>query len=151
VHARTSSENWAGSFFFLGLALLESQTFWSTSGSRAVALGAGLVWGVAFQCRYQIAFALFGAVAWYAWRGYLGPCFILRWFPVVGGFALATAVGAVADRWGYGEWTLTPWHYFAVNILQSKASEWGVSPWWDYFWLVAVRGGPPISLVVLGG
>src|SRR5262245_57540371 len=69
AHARFSSENWGGLWFAAGLCLLcDATDEWRVRRGRSwlLAAGTGVVWGIAFYCRFQMAFAIAGAVAWLA-------------------------------------------------------------------------------------
>jgi phosphatidylinositol glycan class B len=162
---RTSSESLSGDFFTLGVAVLvlgSSCTLDQSSrhipcaaasyGTRSVpttltfarrrfpiaALAmAGICFGLAFEFRFQIAFAVAGVVFWVALigsenrrRGILNACMILACVvpPILAGTAI--------DYWGYGEWCLVPWNYFNLNILQHRADAFGTSPAWWYFFLM---------------
>ena len=150
---RTSSESAAGDLFALGLATLVLGSSALAGGKRhfprAALLIAGLAFGLAFEFRYQIAFAVAGVVFWVALvgcgnrrRGLAAGCLILA------GVLPPLIVGTAADCWGYGHWTLTPWNYFAVNILQHKADEFGTSPVWWYFYLMNEGLLVPITLLL---
>jgi len=137
LSARTSSENLAQAFFLLGLVALLG----AWRGASAVA---GLLFGLAFLARYQVAFLIAGACVWF-------------WFhararlPLVtglgGGFAGALALGAVLDRWGYGEWVLPYWNYLRVNVLEHVADRYGTAPFWGYFTFFARDLVPPLGLI----
>jgi hypothetical protein len=63
---------------------------------------------------------------------------------------LSFFVGACADRWLYGQWTIPAWNFFRVNLLEGKAAQFGTSPWWDYFRLLALQlTVPPWSIAAL--
>ena len=53
------------------------------------------------------------------------------------------------DTWFYGHFVFTPWRYFDANILQGKAAEFGVAPWWFYLQAFVQRALLPISLALL--
>lgn len=55
----------------------------------------------------------------------------------------------MADYWLYGQWVFTPFRYFDVNLLQSKASEFGVTPFWQYFVYFYEMVVPPLSIALL--
>src|SRR5438309_348816 len=65
---RTSSESLSGDFFAIGVALLMLGSSAAEAGGRrfpiAALLTAGLCFGLAFDFRYQIAFAVAGVVFW---------------------------------------------------------------------------------------
>ena len=122
--ARTSGENLGASFFVFGLALVMEDGW-------LAALGAGLLFGVSFEFRYQMAFAILGAGAWLA---YVKRPRLRVWIGIALGFLLMLGVGAWIDRWGYGIWDFTPWRYFQANIILHRANGWGTSlpPWYFY-------------------
>ncbi len=137
LSARTSSENLAQAFFLLGLAAL-------LGARRGASAAAGLLFGLAFLARYQVAFLIAGACLW-------------LWFntrprlPLAAGlgagFVGALALGAVLDRWGYGEWVLPYWNYLRVNVLEHVANRYGTAPFWGYFALFASDLVPPLGLI----
>jgi phosphatidylinositol glycan class B len=65
------------------------------------------------------------------------------------GIAGAVLLGVIADRWFYDEWVFTPWHYLDLNIIQDKVSNFGLSPWYQYFVDLLTYGIPPFSLILL--
>lgn len=144
---RFSSEGWSTSLFVLGFTTL----ILAVQGEKFPPwryLLAGVSFGLAFECRFQAALLVLAAIAWYAKWG--KPK--LRDLALVGtGLALAFAAGRSLDFLGYGQWTLTPWTYLRVNLLEGKMSQWGTSPWWRYFTDYLGIGLPPISLLLLVG
>ncbi len=149
---RTSSESLSGDFFTLGTAALVLGSSAGADGRRrfpiAALVGAGACYGLAFEFRYQIAFAVAGVVGWIALvgsqsrrRGIAASAIVLA--AVVPPLIL----GTLADRWGYGQWTITPWNYFHVNIVDHKADEFGTAPAWWYFFLMNEGLLAPITLL----
>jgi GPI mannosyltransferase 3 len=148
VHARFSSENWGGLWFAIGLCLLCDATEeerMRSGRSLMFAVGAGIVWGIAFYCRFQMAIAIAGAVAW------LGlvrrrPALCL---PLVSAFVATCVLNEVIDHWLYGVWTVAPLNYVRMNLVEGKAATFGTAPWW----MVVVYAGtvliPPFSVAVL--
>ena len=112
------------------------------------ALVAGVFFGLAFECRYQIAFAVLGVMAWIF-------CFSAehRWPRVRKlvmlscGVIAMVGVGTAVDCWGYGQFVVAPWNYFQTNILLHAADRFGVTPVWWYF--IGVNSGPMIVLTVI--
>jgi len=142
LSARTSSENLSGSLLAVGLAS------WLLLARRPLlgALCAGLSLGLAFDLRYQTALATVGFLAWIALvrRARMPVLAILA-----AGFVVAAVLGLAVDRWGYGEWTATPWNYVRVNLLEGKARQWGSQP--PTFYLTGLIGvHPPLSGLLLG-
>ncbi|MFN0212874.1 MAG: hypothetical protein ACKVT2_01355, partial [Saprospiraceae bacterium] len=139
LHVRFSSENTAAICFFGGLLLLLQQIENLQNRFHWKILVAGLLLGISFFFRYQIAFAGLGLVAWLLFHKKLGW---LSWAALITGASLATAIGFAADFWLYGEWTCAPCNYFSTNILHSEA-KFGTEPWWWYFQGTAVALLPP--------
>jgi phosphatidylinositol glycan class B len=151
---RFSGENWAAMAVTAGFLLYPVGTFagessiFSTSrqGNTFAAFGAGLLFGLAFLFRYQVAIMVAGFGAWLL--------FIRRenWqrvgLVILGGL-VSLAVGTLLDRWFYGEWVNAPWHYVRSNLVEGKAATFGSAPWWDYFRMVFQRGVPPLSLLYI--
>lgn len=138
-HVRTSSESLSGSLFFLGLGLMvlrAEYVFW-----------AGLLFGLAFECRYQVGICVFFSVLWaiafrhVALRGAL-------WLSL--GILVAVGLGTFVDSWGYSQWVFSPWNYLKINLFEGRASEFGVQPWWDYFRSVSFGAGPVLGVVIVG-
>lgn len=135
IHVRTSIENWSGALFFLGLAL---------PGTAQIATG--LLWGLAFQMRLQIAPMILGALVW-------GIFFDrrLRFLPhLTLGVAVSLLMGLTVDYWGYGQWTLPWWNYLMDQWTHNRASNWGTAPFWYFITEGLIKGGPPLSLILVG-
>ena len=139
---RFASETVAGRVFLIGLAW-----FFLRKKLKAVDyLITGIVLGISFITRYQVAFMVLGFAAWLAVIRKAGFRNLLMFST---GIILATSLGALIDRWYYGEWVLTSWNYFLQNILLGKASGFGISPWWYYLEQTFMNAIPPLSLVYI--
>ena len=140
--ARFSSETLAGRIFLIGLAgfLL------NRDHKPANYLLAGVILGLSFIVRYQVAFMIIGFGAWLIFMQKTGLRNLLA-FTL--GFLLLTAIGIIIDRWFYGEWVLTAWNYFRQNLVLGKAAGFGTSPWWYYFSETFMNAIPPFSLVYI--
>ncbi|OYU96932.1 MAG: hypothetical protein CFE21_01195 [Bacteroidetes bacterium B1(2017)] len=124
IGARYSSEGMAVPFFVLMIAKSRE-----LKGSKDF-LVLGLLAGLTFAFRYQMAFALIGLGVWYLLnRGFkmkeIGMI-LLGFFSVFIGSTLL-------DRLFYGNWVCAPFNYFYQNIVLNKASNYGVDPWYAYF------------------
>jgi len=157
LHARTSSENWSASVFWIGLVLLvaiagERRRLEPDAGSGEARWGVfamvGLLWGMAFEFRFQAAILAFGGVLWWVWFHRTQRSEALA-FVAAGVGALA--LGALCDRVGYGAWVFPAVQYFTTNLIDGKAAEFGTSPWWDYFPRIVNQGAPPLGLFVAAG
>lgn len=137
---RFSSEAWSAMAMLLGFCLVYRE-------NRIKQLFiAGFVLGLSFIFRFQAGAFVAGIGLWmllvgkYSWR------LLLTTFL---GIVVAIGTGVLADRWFYGEWVFTPWHYLDLNILQDRVSGFGTSPWYQYFLDFIAFVVPPISLGML--
>ena len=129
-HARTNSENFGITFFIFALCLLRNHALW-----------AGCMLGFSFIFRFQMGIMVASLILF---------IFIFeekrKIIPIITGILFANFLGLIIDRWGYGEWTFTPWNYFYHNILLDKASDFGTSSWYYYLQKALSRGILPVSL-----
>ena len=143
LQARANSENFSSAFMFLSIGAL-----YNAQKSRTF-LAAGLLSGLSFLVRYQMGVV---ALALFAWMFLSKPHRRLSHLSLFClGVLLCLPLGVLVDYWGYGEWTLSPWHYFYQNIVLDKASQWGVMPWYFYFQAAFTKGIPPLSIAFLMG
>jgi len=153
---RFSGENWSGMALAAGFLLYpmageKSAEHYFTPGksatSSAPAFYAGLLFGISFLFRYQMALAVVGFGAWLLFMERE------KWqrigLLILGGLT-AVAIGTVLDHWLYGEWVIAPWHYLEQNLVAGKAADFGTLPWYGYFQKIFERGVPPLSLIYLG-
>jgi len=143
MHARISSEALGTTLLLFGLCatLAKSKRLYLT------AIG-GCLLGFALMVRFQLAFSVAGLAAYLVLieRGQARR--LLVW---IAALAFAMAVGVACDAWGYGEIVFTPLRYFKANILEGRATHWGVHPVWWYFPKIILWLLPPFSLMILGG
>ena len=139
---RFNSEMWSAHIFALAVVL---QLQWR-SPNMGQYFVLGLLVGLSFLFRYQVAFMIAGMGLWLIviQRERFGRLLSFT----IGGLAMV-GVGILIDRWFYGEWVLSTWHYFEQNILLDKASSFGVDPWWQYFKQTIIKGIPPFGLFYL--
>ncbi|NVO02260.1 MAG: hypothetical protein HXX09_06110 [Bacteroidetes bacterium] len=147
INVRFSSEN-LSAITFLGAIYLILKFFNESSSKKICSLGfAGFLLGLAFFFRFQIAFAIFGLALWLLiiqkvnWKQIL----VL----VLAGL-LSISFCIYLDYWFYGGFELTPINYFFSNIVENKAANWGITPWWNYFNYFILQAIPPISIILLG-
>ncbi|MFZ1693988.1 MAG: hypothetical protein WAT74_12380 [Flavobacteriales bacterium] len=140
---RFSSEGFSAALFAMGFAVVVHR---KPDGRDWPLLFAGLLLGSAVVARFQMALMVAGLLAW---------CIFItrmRWSAmgliVVGGL-VSVGLGALIDRWFYGEWVFTAWNYIELNVIQGKAAEFGTHPWWHYFAAIFERAVPPFSLLFL--
>ena len=156
LHARFSSESWGASLTFLGLTLLldadaaaaRQKEPGASMPVRAAVLAAcaGLAWGFACFCRVQMAPAIVGAGLWFlafrrgSWRTLA---------VVAAAFVVGSAANVAIDRWLYDAWVLTPIRNFDVNVIQGRAAQLGVSPWWMILAPLLLLALPPFNVLAL--
>ena len=58
----------------------------------------------------------------FAWLVFIGRARMSGLTAFVSGALAAVAIGALADRWGYGQWAFPPLGYVDVNLLQGVAA-----------------------------
>ncbi|OFZ43089.1 MAG: hypothetical protein A2070_01670 [Bdellovibrionales bacterium GWC1_52_8] len=128
LHARHSSENLSGAVFVIGLCLSLEKGI----GLIPLFLG-GACLGLALHLRYQVVFMFFGFMAWMLFSAKERSWSRRQWGTWLSGMVMAGFVGIIADRVGYGRWTLAIWNYFQFNIVKGGLEKAGEYPWWDYF------------------
>ena len=146
LNTRFASESWAGAFLCLGIVLVLVACRENLRFALWSALTAGLVLGFAFYLRFPVALALLGLGLWLIVIERPGIRIIAA---VALGFLLALGINLLLDRWFYGQWTLTPVNYFLINLVEAKAAQFGVDPWWYYIEKLLLLMVPPFSLVLL--
>jgi len=137
-HARTTAENFGITFFLFGMGLIFS---W-----KQFFIG-GLFLAFSFVFRFQMSVMIFFSVLWFP---LFGKQSWMTFIKISLGILIGWLLTIPIDYWGYGEWTLTPWNYFNINILQGFAASFGVDPWYTYISKGFSRGIPPISLLYIG-
>ncbi|MFL5815321.1 MAG: hypothetical protein ACJ763_17220 [Bdellovibrionia bacterium] len=151
LHARTSSENLSGALFVIGLCLAVQMMRKETTGfakSALVWVFPGILWGLAFEARYQLGFMVAGGFFWFALMARLRIRDLTILFA---GIVLAIGFGTYLDFLGYGKWTFAPWNYFHFNLIQDYVSSTDVSPWWDYFRRSWTESVPVLGFLTLMG
>jgi len=118
--ARFSAEVFGLSWLLLALSSSEKKSYITT----------GLFFGLAVVVRLQLAFFILG---WFLWLFIIHKNNLQTLAKLAAGAAIAFATGILADRIFYGEWTLTLWNYFEVNVLQDKSAEYGTHALLYYF------------------
>lgn len=146
LNVRFSSENTAAICFFGGLLLLVKNLGKVPKSTSISLFWAGLLLGLSFFFRYQIAFALIGLGAWLVLMNRLA---INQWLLLILGGGSALAIGMATDIWLYNEWVFAPYNYFFSNIMEGKAATFGVEPFWWYFTELPIAFVPPLSIFLL--
>jgi len=139
---RFSSETLSGRIFIIGFAWF----FLKQDPRRRDFFITGILLGISFLLRYQLALMIFGFGAWLLFRYRAGTRKLLLF---ILGIGIAVLLGMIIDRWFYGNWALTAWNYFHQNMLLKKAEGYGTYPWWYYFGQTFMNAIPPFSLVYI--
>lgn len=146
LSVRYSSENYAALFFNAAIYLILIWNNQNTTVSKSGIASIGFLLGLAFFFRFQMAFAILGIGFW---------LLIIqkpKWNHLIL-IALSALLSMLLciyiDYWFYGTFTFTPLNYFQVNILENKAANWGVFPWWFYLREFILKAIPPISIFLL--
>lgn len=142
---RFSAESFSAALFFLALALLLELKNNAGKYPTGKLLFAGMLLGFSLFTRLQLAGAILGLAVWLLLQRWS----IKHWLYIFIGGVIATGLCILCDYWLYGQWLITPYKYFDINILQQKAAEFGVLPWWYYFVLFIQGAVPPLSIVLL--
>jgi phosphatidylinositol glycan class B len=155
LFVRTSSESASMAALVAAVALLldgarpvTNERRWITPAMHKVVppLFGGMLLGLAFEARFQTAIASMAFLGWLvavgrpSWRGLV---------LLSAGGLVALALGAVADRWGYGVWGFPAWSYVRANLLQGVAATYGVDPVAAYVWLLPANIFSPAVLAVM--
>lgn len=149
LHARTSSESLSGSAVMAAVGLIALATPQTHEGGRPVLdLWAAFFLGLAFAFRYQTGLMALGILVWCL---VLGRRPWVHWIKMLLVTALVVAAATYVDRLGYGEWVFAPWNYLKVNLIESKASHFGVRPFHAYIGLLWHDLAKPFGALVLLG
>jgi len=141
LFVRTSSETFSAAFFAVGLAMALGE-----KSARRMAL-AGLLCGLAFESRYQTGLLGLGLFAWLA---VIARARMPTLAAFIGGGLVALAIGALADRWGYGQFAFPPLGYVDVNLVQGVAAhQFGREPVFAYLYLLPAQIFFAITLVLM--
>ncbi|GAC1575485.1 MAG: hypothetical protein NVS3B5_06520 [Sphingomicrobium sp.] len=144
LFVRTSSEAISGALFTAALALLLDGA--RRASARRLA-SAGLLVGLAFECRFQTALLAFGLYAWLAIVARISWS-RLAWLGA--GSILPVLLAIPIDRWGYGAWYFPPLLYVRENLVNDTAARvFGSDPVYGYLYLLPLNLFAPIVLVLL--
>jgi phosphatidylinositol glycan class B len=144
LFVRTSSEALSCALFTAALALVLDG---ARSASARRLVSAGLLVGLAFECRYQTALLALGLYAWLAVVARVGWS-RLAWLGA--GSVVPILFAFPIDRWGYGNWYFPPLLYVRENLVNNTAArDYGSDPVYGYLYLLPVNLFAPIVLVLL--
>ena len=141
IYVRFSSETWSLFTFLLGVSFL----YKGEKGDRKVILGTFFL-GLSIIFRIQTVTMLFGYFMWSffvkkeTWKE------LAKWAGVI---LIVFTCSVFLDSLFYGEPVFTAWNYLKVNLFESKAAEFGVSPWYSYFWYIFKSAYIPLGLLII--
>jgi phosphatidylinositol glycan class B len=138
---RFSSESWSGIFLLVALALIYSK---SNKSINYFLIGTSL--GISFLCRYQIAFAVVPIFLYLIPEFYKNKTSLLSWLL---GFTTMVMCGIAIDCWYYGNFVLTGWNYFYVNIIENAAANFGEQGPWFYLNSIIFQPTWPLGIALL--
>ena len=150
---RTSSENLTTSFFLLGFSVLMRGRAAETRSSNTPtelrdALVAGVLFGLAFECRFQSAILIAGMLAWLVVISRARSRVVLA---VSIGALLPLVAALFIDHWGYGVWSFPPADYLRVNLIEGVAAQYGTKPFHGYLHITLPNiMAPVVFLLNLG-
>ncbi|MFO0667390.1 MAG: hypothetical protein U0174_25795 [Polyangiaceae bacterium] len=151
LSVRTSAENLSANLLAFALLVSEDALVNRNRRGRAAGLSllGGFLFGLAFEVRYQLVFAIAGYLASLALRRAKGA---LSLVPFAGaGGVLAVAVGALVDHWGYGTWTPPIIAYFRKNMVEGMADSFGKEPFFAYLYLPLANICLPAAVACMAG
>ena len=141
VNVRFASETWSGIMLLNALAVLLNTNL---RGNRNYI--AGVLLGLSFLFRYQNAFLAMGI---FLWLFLIEKEKILDLLKLLAAAVVVLLLGILLDFWLYGEFTLSAWNYFYVNLVEDVASGYGTESWWNYFYSIFRFGFFPIGIPVI--
>lgn len=141
ISVRFSSETWSGLLFLLSLTI-----YLNPEHPKLRPYLLGIVLGLSFLFRFQIAFAFIG---FFLWILFFDRKPLPFWIKTGMLFLCILFMGFLIDAWYYGEWVFSPWNYFHVNIINNAASDFGTSPWYYYIVKFIRFPGYPIGILLL--
>lgn len=125
ISVRFSSETWSGLIFMLALIV-----FLENSENKLKPFKIGILLGLSFLFRFQIAFAIIGFGLWLIFVNRSTLKYLIK---IIASFSFLVFLGFLLDSWFYGEVVFTPWNYFYTNIIEGAASNFGTAPWYFYY------------------
>ncbi len=127
INIRFSSENLSGLMLMSSLVLLDQSNYCE---KRNKTVFMGIVLGLAILFRYQSLLFVAGLFLWLLLVRKRSIINILR---LSFGILTVLIIGVLIDFWLYGAWGFTLFNYFDANIIKGIASNFGTSPFYQYF------------------
>jgi phosphatidylinositol glycan class B len=142
INVRFSSETWAGLMLLLSVAGL----YQACPRTRLFYIAIGVLWGLSFEFRYQMAAALLGL---FLWLIFVRKEKYKHLLSILSGSMGVLLCSTLLDSWYYGNWVFAPWNYFKCNIIDGVASHFGTLPWYFYLEAIVTRPTPLIGYAIL--
>jgi phosphatidylinositol glycan class B len=141
INIRFSSETGSGLLFLIAVSLVIRNVRKPTNF-----LLIGLVLGLSFLFRYQIAIAALGLVLWmlFVRKEKLKNLLLIAFSGL-----LVVFLGYLLDSWFYGESVLVFWNYLKVNLIEGAAASFSTRPWYHYIQLLLYYPIPFIGVLIL--
>jgi phosphatidylinositol glycan class B len=147
LHARLSPEVLGTSLFILTLGFFSTGDRDQDNASLRNNLVLGILFAILFFIRFHFSFFIFG---WFMHRLFIQKNRKISSIIVLAsGFIVGCLLSIMVDYWGYGSLTLSPYNYFYQNVIMAKASNFGVTPWWDYFSQILAKGPGPLGILYI--
>lgn len=139
LNVRTSSEAISASLIIIGIGAsiqnIENKKF----------IFSGIILGITFVIRFHTIFII---------APYILHQLVFRknfknilFFSL--GFLLTYIAGILIDFWGQGELFWGHWNYVYQNIFLGKSHNYGISPWWSYFYDIGKKGIFPFGFIYI--
>lgn len=138
---RFSSENYSALFFLIGIYFFLKD---ENKNRNLITMGAFFAFAVLF--RYQISMAVLGA---YLWMLIIAKIPFKSLLYSVIAFILVILFGIYLDFLFYNEFVLTAINYLKLNLIEGRASRYGIFSWWFYFEMPLLSMVPPISMILI--
>ncbi len=141
INVRFSSETWSGFSFLAALAILLRQPPQKTISFLAT----GALLGFSFLCRFQSAIL---TLTLFIWLLVIQKEKAKNLAYMLSSFLAVLALGLLADKWLYGQYTFTSWNYFSTNILKDVSSHFGKAPWYFYLQEIVLQPLFPLGILL---
>ncbi len=138
---RFNSETCSGIFFLLAVSYLIP----NNKQNYKYAIIGGLLCGFSYLCRFQSGIMTFGLMLWLLIiqrRNYKHIIVLLV------SVLSVIVLGVYLDYLYYGDWTLSFWNYFNMNILYDMASDFGAMSIYAYSQSLINSAFPPIGILI---
>lgn len=141
LFVRFSSETFSALTLVVATTMLLNKT-----STRRQLIIAGCLFGLAFLFRFQTAIVSVGILAWMLFAVKINwKDFLILALSGIGVLRL----GMSLDTWYYGKFVCTPWNYFTVNIVEDVAADYGVTPWYMYFYYIVKSTFWPFGVLII--